>query len=85
MASFKNPLRGSGSGGGLGSALFTIRCYISLGKSYPALCRILKVSIEETISLCFSKRPLLVKWKETIEIVSTNSFTLILSSSGDKA
>jgi len=63
--SLRNPLRGSGSGGGFESALFKIKCSTYLGLSSPDLCKILKVSIDETISLCFSKSPLRVKWKET--------------------
>lgn len=70
IASDKNPFNGYGIGGGLGSALPMIKCSISFGYNFPFLWRILKVRIEATISLCFSKRPLLVKWNETCEIES---------------
>jgi len=85
MFSLRKPFKGSGSGGGFGSAFPRMRCSISLGLRSPFLWRILKVSIDETMSLCFSKRPLLVKWKATIEIESIRAVILSLRSSTERA
>ena len=84
MASLRNPLRGSGSEGGKGSAFPRMRCSTYLGLSSPLRCRILKVSIEETMSLCFSKRPLRVKWKETCEMESISWVILTLRSYSER-
>ncbi len=83
--SLRNPLRGYGSGGGFGSAFPRIRCSISLGLSSPFLWRIRNVSIDDTISLCFSKSPLRVKWKATIEIESISAVILSFKSSTESA
>jgi len=83
MASVRKPFKGSGKEGGFGSAFPRIRCSISLGFSYPLLCMILKVSIEDTMSLCFSNKPLLVKWKATREMESMSCVILTFKSSKD--
>ncbi len=83
MASVKNPFKGQGKDGGFGSAFPRIRCQIYLGCNYPFLCRILNVSIEETISLCFSNRPLRVKWNATCEMESISCVILTFKSYKD--
>jgi hypothetical protein len=84
MASVKNAFNGSGIDGGFGSALLIIKCSISTGNNFPLLSRILKVKIAATISLCFSKRPLLVKWNDTCEIESISWSILPFSDLGER-
>jgi len=52
-------LRTSGIVGALGSILPKIKWLTSYSVSFPYLKRILKLSIVDTINLCFSKSPLL--------------------------
>jgi hypothetical protein len=73
ITSVRNPFNGSGIGGGLGSLLPMTRCSIYWLLRSSSLWRILNVRSEETIVLCFSKRPLRVKWKAVYEMESIKS------------